>query len=131
MTFGQIQKGSRCCNHGFVRISNLKRFTVVLQNGVEDRNLEAGIDAEQQNLEHSCAALGLVLAALDSLRSIPGVVSSKQISLFVYRFHVEACPLDLIRLYTNNRHSTYTKRYAITMGAEPVPLSPDRVTLNC
>lgn len=43
---------------------------VVLQNGIEDRNLEAGIDDEQQKLEHSYALLCLVLAELDSLCSI-------------------------------------------------------------
>jgi hypothetical protein len=42
----------------------------VLQNGVEDKNLEAEIDDEQQKLEHSYALLCLVLAALDSLCSI-------------------------------------------------------------
>jgi hypothetical protein len=52
------------------RISNSEQFTVVLQNGVKDRNLEAGIDDEQQKLRHSCTFLYLVLAALDSLGSI-------------------------------------------------------------
>jgi hypothetical protein len=52
----------------YVAISNSELFMVVLQNGVEDRLfLEAGIDDEQQKLEHSHAALCPLPAVLEAL----------------------------------------------------------------